>query len=150
MTKLLPGAAHLNTLWQAVSVAADLREMTRTRRTFVFHVPETITFFLRAENADVRIMRWDAPRVEVRTLLEGSFGWRVATDQDEAGVYVVAHRRRLFGDFSSALFDVVVPRETHLLLKLDNGRVSMEHVNGTLHVPPPHHERVEYLLPAGE
>ena len=148
MTKLLPGTARLNTLWQAVRVAADLRDMTRARRTFVFHVPTSITFFLRAENADVRIFRWDAPRVEVRTLLEGSFGWRVATDQDEAGVYVVAHRRRLVGEFSSALFDVVVPHDTHLVLKLDNGKVSLAHVNGTLHVPPPHHEKIEYLLPA--
>ena len=150
MTKLLPGAARLNTLWQAVSMATDLREITRDRRTYMFHVPESITFFLRAENADVRIMRWDVPRVEVRTLLEGAFGWRVATDQDEAGVYVVAHRRRLVGDFSSALFDVVVPREMHLVLKLDDGRVTMEHVNGILHVPPPHEERIEHLLPVGE
>ena len=150
MTKLLPGTTRLNTLWQAVSVAADLRDMTRTRRTYVFPVPEPVTFFLRAENADVRIMRWDAPRIEVRTLLERSFGWRVATDQDEAGVYVVAHRRKLVGEFSSALFEVVVPHETHLLLKLADGRVSLAHVNGTLHVPPPHHERIEHLLPAGK
>jgi len=150
MTKLLPGPAQLNTLRQAVDMAADLREMTRSRRTLVFHVTEPITFFLRAENADVRIMRWDAPRVEVRALLEGAFGWRMATDQDEAGIYVVAHRRRLLGEFASALFDVVVPRETHLILKLDDGRLTLAHVNGTLHVPPARLEHIEHLLPASE
>ena len=61
MTNLLPGAARLNTLWKAVNAASDLREMTRSRRTYVFHVPESITLFLRAENADIRIMRWDRP-----------------------------------------------------------------------------------------
>lgn len=150
MTNRLPGATRLNTLWRAVNVAAELREISRARHTYVFNTPDPITFFLRADRADVRVVRWDMPRVELRVRLEGAFGWRVATDQDEAGVYVVAHRRRLVGEFSSALFDVAVPQATHLVLKLDDGRVTLEHVHGSLQVPPPTTEPAQYRLPAGE
>ena len=146
----LPGSQHLNTLWQAVNVATEIREFTRKRQTFVFNTQNAITFFLRAEKADVRVVRWRIPRVEVTVRLEGSFGWRIATDQDESGVYVVAHRRRVVGEFSSALFQVVVPEDAHLMLKLDNGRVTLDHVNGTLNIAPPDAAPAPYLLPSGE
>lgn len=146
----IPGTQHLNTLWQAVKTASEIREMTRTRRTYVFHTFGPITFFLRAENVDVRVVRWDIPRVEVSVMLEASFGWRIAADQDESGVYVVAHRRKVIGELSSAQFHVVVPQDTYLSLKLEKGRVMMEHINGTLQVPPPTPEAVYHLLPSGE
>ena len=146
----LPNSQHLNTLWQAVNVATEIREFTRKRQTFVFNTQNTITFYLRAEKADVRVVRWQIPRVEVTVRLEGSFGWRVAADQDESGVYVVAHRRRVVGEFSSALFQVVVPEDAHLMLKLENGRVTLDNINGTLNIAPPDAEQTPYLLTSGE
>ncbi|MBZ0300170.1 MAG: hypothetical protein K8J31_10530, partial [Anaerolineae bacterium] len=134
MSRQLPGAQHLNVLWRAVNAAAELRELTRTRRTYVFNTSSPITFYLRAEKADVHIARWHLPKVEVTYRLEGSFGWRATAEQDDAGVYVVAHRRWVLGELSSASFAVVVPHDAFLVLKLVDGRVIFEHVEGTLQV----------------
>ena len=150
MTKSLPGIQHLNTLWRAVSTAADLREVARDRRTYVFNTAGPITFYLRAEKADVRIVRWQMARVEVNLRLEAAFGWRVAAEQDENGVYVVAHRRRVIGELSSAVFAVAVPDDAHLAIKLEDGRVTLDDVVGLLEIPPPMREKSPYLLPKGE
>jgi hypothetical protein len=150
MTKSLPGIQHLNTLWRVVNVAADLREVARDRRIYVFNTAGPITFYLRAEKADVRIVRWQFARVEVSLHLEVAFGWRVAAEQDENGVYVVAHRRRVIGELSSAVFAVAVPQDTHLVLKLEDGRVTLDDVAGLLEIAPPVPEKRPYLLPKGE
>ncbi len=138
---------RLNLLWQAVSVAGELRDIATERRTFVFNTLGATTFYLRAERASVQIMRWSLPRIEVRAIFRQAFGWQVATDQDTAGVYVVAHRRRLVGTASSALFEVAVPQETYLILKLQAGQVALEDVDGTLHLPPVTGEDTLRLLP---
>ncbi len=136
MNERLPGIPKLNALWRAVELAAELRELPRDRRTLVFNTQGPITFYLRAENADVRIVRWNRPRVEVSLRLEAAFGWRLMADQDEAGVYVVAHRRRMLGKLSSAAFSIIVPDDAYLALRLQDGRVALEHVTGTLEIPP--------------
>jgi hypothetical protein len=134
--KYLPDPQNLNKLWQLVSTAGELAELTRDRRTYVFHTQGPITLYLRAENAHVSVARWALPRVEVKVRLEGKFGWRMAAEQDDAGVYIAAHRRPVVGELSSALFTLAVPHDTYLLLKLAGGRVTWENVSGTLHVPP--------------
>jgi len=127
---------HLNTLWQAVNVASSVTELARHTQTFHFGVRGAVTFYLQAENVEVRIFRWTEPKIEVTAQLQAAFGWRLGTDQDEAGVYVVARRRLVVGTLSSAVFKVLVPRDTYLMLKLADSRVVLEHLDGTLHVPP--------------
>lgn len=141
---------NLDKLWQAVSIASDLRDLTRHKQTYYFQTVGPITFYLRAENAEVQIMRWALPKVEVSVFLQAAFGWRLVTDQDEAGVYVVAKRRRVVGELSSAMFAVIVPDDAFLMLALEDGRVVIEHVSGTLHVPPPDAHGTYKLLPAGK
>lgn len=140
----------LNSLWQVVNAASEITSLTRHTQTYYFSTLDPITFYLRAENADVRVMRWALPKVEVTATLQASFGWRVATDQDEAGVYVVAKRKAVLGKMSSGLFSIVVPEDAYLVLKLDDGRVSLEHVTGTLQVPPVNAESIYHLLPSGQ
>ncbi len=140
---------HLNTLWQAVSAVSELKDMTRHRQTYYFSTIGPITFYLRAENATVQIMRWDMPKVEVAVTLNGSFGWRIATDQDDAGVYVVARKRSVIGGFSSADFNIVVPHNALLMLDLSDGQVTLDHITGTLEIPPTRAESTIQLLPSG-
>ncbi|MGQ9889294.1 MAG: hypothetical protein ACUVSX_12500 [Aggregatilineales bacterium] len=128
---------RLTTLWQTVSAVVELSEIARSRQTYYFSTLGPITFFLKAEQAEVRVRRWAQPRVEVTVTLQAAFGWRVATDQDEAGVYVVAKRRPLVGSLARAAFDVLVPHDAYLDLRLDGGRVVLEGVRGALQVPPP-------------
>lgn len=139
----------LNTLWQLVSTVSDLRSMIRHTRTYYFSTIGPVTIYLRADAAEVRIMRWALPKVEITAILEGSFGWRVATDQDDAGVYVVARRKPLVGRMSSAAFSLVVPHDAHLMLNIDDGRVVLEHMNGTLHIPAAAPAPDQYLLSSG-
>lgn len=127
----------LNTLWQAVSAVSTLREFTRHERTYYFAVQSPpVTFYLAADNATVQIIRWPRPLIEVTTSLQGSFGWRIATEQDEAGVYMAAKRRNVVGGLSSARFEARVPMDTYLVLRLENGALFMDNVNGLLRIPP--------------
>jgi hypothetical protein len=127
---------HLNTLWQAVNVASSVTELARQSQTYHFGVSGTVTFYLQAENAEVNVTRWNESKIEVTAQLQAAFGWRVATDQDEDGVYIVAHRRPVVGTLSRAKFSVFVPHDTFLIFKLNDGQVTLEHVSGTIHVPP--------------
>lgn len=127
---------RLAALWQTVRAFAELSAMARSRQTYYFSTLGPITFFLQSEQAEVRVRRWTQPRVEVTVTLQAAFGWRVVTDQDEAGVYVVAKRRPLVGSLGRAVFDARVPHDAYLDLRLDDGRVVLEGMRGALHVPP--------------
>lgn len=139
---------HLNTLWQVVNAASDLRDMTRKRQTYHFSTIGPVTFYMQAANAEVQIMRWNLPKIEVGVLLQASFGWRVVTDQDEAGVYVVAKRRKLIGGIANAAFQIIAPADAFLVLKLEQSRLVMEQVNGVFNIPPASESNTVALLPA--
>jgi hypothetical protein len=136
---------RLNTLWQVVNAtanaAASVRDITQHTKQYTFALPNlATTFYLQAENAVVHIRRWDRPLIEATVRLQGAFGWRIATDQDDAGVYIAAKRRPLVGTFvgnlASATFDVTLPAQVYLMLKLEPGSLFLDHLNGTLHIPP--------------
>jgi hypothetical protein len=127
---------HLNTLWKAVNAASVVTELARQSQTYHFAVNGPMTFYLRAEQATVRVIRWTQPRIEVEVQLQAAFGWRLATDQDEAGVYLVAKRRAVVGGLSRATFSIFAPHTTYLILKIEDGQIILEHVSGTFHVPP--------------
>jgi hypothetical protein len=130
---------HLNMLWQFVNAASTVSELARQSQTYRFGVMGPITLYLRAENAVVQVSRWQQPMVEISAQLQAAFGWRIVTDQDEAGVYFVAKRRMVVGGLSRAVFRVNVPWDTYLLLNLRNGHVLLEDVDGTLNITPQDH-----------
>ncbi|MDX1993228.1 MAG: hypothetical protein SF029_12620 [bacterium] len=127
---------RLNSLWQIVNAASTVRDMAQTTRTYHFTIAENATFYLRAEHADVKVIRWSRPVVEVMVRLQAAFGWRVAVEQDEAGVYMAAARRTVVGGLSSARFEVRVPYTAYVVLRLEPGSVQLDNVNGVLNLPP--------------
>jgi hypothetical protein len=127
---------RLNSLWQAMDAVSAVTELARQSQTYHFNVAANTTFYLRAEQAEVKIIRWPQLKIEVLTMLQAPFGWRLATDQDDAGVYVVARRRMVVGSIASAAFSVLVPTDTYLILKLTDCRLVLDGVDGTLHIPP--------------
>jgi hypothetical protein len=135
----------LNTLWQIVNAASTVRDIAQHTRSYNFAVSGPVTFYLRTENADVYVFRWARPMIEVMTKLHGAFGWEVAADQDEAGVYVAARRRSVVGGLSSARFEVRVPADTYLILNLQGGSLNLGSIDGTLHIPPPGEDGVTTL-----
>ena len=127
---------HLNTLWQVVNAASTVADFTRQSQTYTFPVNGAVTVYLQAEQSEIRLVRWGLPKVDVFVQLQAAFGWRVATDQDADGVYVVAKRRMLVGSMSKATFTLTVPQDAYLILKLSGSSLLINDVNGELHVPP--------------
>ena len=127
---------HLNTLWQVVNAASTVADFARQTQTYTFPVIGPVTVYLQAEQAEIRLVRWTQPKVDVFVQLQATFGWRIATDQNADGVYVVAKRRMLVGGMSRATFTLTMPENAYLILKLRESSVLMADVNGTLHVPP--------------
>lgn len=127
---------RLNSLWQVLDAASAVTDIARRTQTYSFNVVPPITLYLQAENCEVRLMRWTEGRVEVTAQMQVHFGWRLVTDQDDSGVYVVAKRRPVVGNLASAVFTVVVPESTYLVFKLTSGQIKFEHVNGTIEISP--------------
>ena len=127
---------HLNTLWQVVNAASAVADFARQSQTYTFSVNDPVTVYLQAEQAEIKLVRWGQPKVDVFVQLQVAFGWRIATDQNADGVYVVAKRRMLVGSMSKATFTLTVPYQAYLILKLHESSLLIADVDGTLHVPP--------------
>lgn len=132
--------ARLTSLWNTVNnatgTASQLLEITHRSHTYHFNVlPDfPLTFYVQTEKAEVRIFRWNRPQIELTIKLQMPFGWRVATEQDDAGVYVAARRKPVVGRLSTGLFEAFVPEHTYLVLKCAESGVYLGNVEGTLHV----------------
>lgn len=128
---------HLDTLWKVLNSASTVRDLAQETRVYEFAVAAPTTFYLHTEQAQVQITRWSQPRIRIRATLQAGFGWRMRTDQDEAGVYLVARRRMVIGGIARARFDIHVPDVTHLALKLTDSRLTLDGLSHTLHIPAP-------------
>lgn len=128
---------NLNRVWQLVNAASSVRDMTQQSKTYHFKVAPPITFYLQTEHAEIRVSRWLQPEIEVTVKLIASFGWRVAAEQDEAGVYVAAKRLPVIGAMGSASFEVMLPSDTYLIFRLEGCALRLEDLTGEIHVPPP-------------
>src|SRR5688500_10795981 len=117
---------RLNKLWQFANTASQVVELARSSETFRFNVEAAATFFLHTAHAEVRVSRWALPHIEVTAQLQAPWGWRVESEQDEAGVYFVARRRPVVGSLAGAVFSVSLPNETHAILKLEEGRLLID------------------------
>ncbi len=126
---------HLNTLTQLVNAASTVAELARTSQTYSFNVGAGATCYVHADGGEVRISRHDAAQVVISAVLQAPFAWRVAAEQDEAGVYFVALRRPVVGAMAGASFTVTVPRDAHLTLKLERTRLAIENVSGVIELP---------------
>ncbi|MGJ3239495.1 MAG: hypothetical protein ACFE0Q_12365 [Anaerolineae bacterium] len=142
--KALP-MQQLDTLWKMITVAGNVRDLAQERKTYQFTVQPPTTLYLHTEHAVVQVRRWHHPKIEVRTILDVRFGWRMVTDQDEAGVYVIAKRRTVVGSMARGEFTIHVPIDTHLILKIEHGALLLDNLNATLHVPPPIGGETVYL-----
>ncbi len=123
---------HLNTLNQLVQAASSVAEFARASQSYRFPVSAPTTFYLHVSNADVRIIRRADVIAEVAATLQAPFAWRVASDQDDAGIYFVAHRRPLVGALAGASFTITVPPATYLILKREGVRLTLDEMNGTV------------------
>lgn len=132
----LRGALLRRSLESVLSVGADAAAAA-TAKSFrqVFTVQPPITVYVRASHAEVTILRGAPHNVSLEADLHASFGWEFATDQDEAGVYIVARRKPIVGALSWAKFSLTVPLGAHLALNLTPGSVHLAQIDGKLILP---------------
>lgn len=102
----------------------------------VFPVRPPVTVFVRASQCQVTVHYHDLDHVELYASLYAGFGMRLVVEQDDAGVYVVARRRRLLGLLSRCEFTITVPAYCHLAFNLTPGTVRLQDLNGPLEIPP--------------
>lgn len=136
---------QLDTLWKVISAAGTVRDLAQERKTYQFTVTPPTTLYMHTEHAVIHVRRWHSPKIEIRTVLDVRIGWRVQTDQDESGVYLVAKRRTVVGSMARGEFTVHVPYDTHLILKVEHGAILLDNVNATLQIPPPVDSDTVYL-----
>lgn len=127
---------HLNTLTQLVNAASSVVELARSSQSYVFNVAGSATCYVHVRDGEVRIARHTAPQIEIAAQIQAPFAWRVAAEQDEAGVYLVALRRPIVGAVGGASFLITAPEHAYLVLRLEHSRLALEDVNGLIELPP--------------
>ena len=127
---------HFDNVWKALRLAGAARELAIETRRLQWEVKTPSTFFLQAEYADIRLSTHDRLEVLAKVELQAGFGWQLATDQDEAGVYIIARRKPLIGSIGRARFDITVPQDLHVSLKLEHCQLCLNDLNTTLEFPP--------------
>ncbi len=102
----------------------------------VFPVQAPVTLFVRGSQCKVTVGYHELDHVEIYASLYAAFGMRLVIEQDEAGVYVVVRRRRLWGVLSRSEVMIRVPFYCRLALNLTPGDVQLQYLHGTLEIPP--------------
>lgn len=135
MLRRFVNAALRRGVQTAVIVTADTAA-SATTKTFIqsFEVNLPTTVYVRASMSEITLRYRPGNRVEVAADLRASFGWELMAEQDDAGVYIVAKRKPLVGQLSSANFDLSVPPGINLMFNLTPGSVRVMNINGKFNV----------------
>lgn len=129
---------NINRLLRLGRAAATIGELTRQKTKIVLPVMNSkSTVYLNTGDAAVRVVRFDHKHIEAELETSPPIAWRTATDYDDNGVYVVLRKRPGFGALATAALNIFVPLDAHLVLKMDGGLVTLDHVRGTLNIAPP-------------
>ena len=121
----------LRKAWQALEIIGAARDLAIDTRRFSWDAA-----YLQAEQADIRLTTHERGTILAKIELRASFGWQLVTDRDEAGVYIIARRKPLIGSVGRARFDITLPADLHVSLKLEHCQVCLVNVNAELDLPP--------------
>ncbi len=126
----------LNKLRGALDLVLSIRDLTIVSRNYQWEVRAPSSFYLEAEFAEVNLSRSEDNQLYVNVRLRASMSWKLTTERDEAGVYVVIRRKPLIGNIGRARFNVRVPRGVHISLQLENSLLCLNDLVRTLDLPP--------------
>lgn len=126
----------LKSAWKALEIVGAARELAIETRRFNWEVAARTTFFLQAEYADIRLATHERHAVLARLKLQAGFGWQLVTDQDEAGVYIIAKRKPVIGSIGRARFDITLPADARISLKLEKCKLCLDDLSAAFDWPP--------------
>ena len=127
---------HLSSLRSAARVLNAARELAIDTQRYQWDVAAPNTLFLQAEQSDIRLAWHAQPRIVAKIQLRAGFGWQLTTDQDAAGVYVVAVRKPVIGSVGRGNFHLALPRGLHISLKLTQCNLCFADLTASLELPP--------------
>lgn len=118
----------------AVESAVDA--VPKGEQSFVqlFTAAAPLTVYVRASHCHLTVRRHDLPRVELSANLARAFGVELATDQDEAGIYIVARRKPVVGAVARLDLTLTLPPGVHLAFHLTPGDVTFAGLDGLAEV----------------
>ncbi len=127
---------RLNSLTQVVSAASSVADIARKAVQYRFMVTPAMTLYVHIAGGSADIQRIDGNIVEISATLQAPFAWRIAAEQDDAGVYFVALRRAVMGGIASASFMLYVPQDIHVILRFEEADFTLSNISGTIELPP--------------
>ena len=127
---------HLGNIAKAARLLHLARDLAVESQRFRWDVAIPSTLFLQAEQSDIRLAFHDQPRILAQAELRAGFGWQLTTDQDAAGVYVVALRKPVIGSIARGKFTFHCPRGIYLSLKLKQCQLRFDDMTASLDLPP--------------
>ena len=126
---------NLDNLWKALKLVGAARDLVFETRRFSWETAARTTLYLEAEHADIRLASHDQREILASIELQAGFGWQLATDQDLAGVYIVARRKPLIGALGRGKFDIIAPADLHISLKLLDCQLCLDEFSASLDFP---------------
>ncbi len=126
---------RLNSLTQVVSAASTVADIAHKSVQYRFMVTSSMTLYVHIAGGTARLQRTDGNIVEIDAALQAPFAWRVASEQDDAGVYFVALRRAVVGGIASATFTLHVPQNIYIILKLEDADFMLSNISGMIELP---------------
>ncbi len=127
---------QLDSLRTALRLVGSMRDFALETRQFQWQAGAPNTFFLSAQQADIRLASHESERILATIRLQAGFGWQLSTDQDAAGVYIIARRKALVSGIARARFDIKLPRGLHVSLKLERCRLCLDNLDLDLEFLP--------------
>ncbi|MDZ4765433.1 MAG: hypothetical protein SGI73_12850 [Chloroflexota bacterium] len=133
----------------ASSAASAVTDAVRRGEQLRFTVSAGAALYLHAEHADVSVTRTAATSanapltITIDARWQPPFAWRLVTEQDDAGIYIVAMRHRVAkwmgsvtGGLTTMRLDVSAPLGVAILLRLEGARVTLDNMSGVIELPP--------------
>ncbi len=127
---------HLGNLWKAANLLNAARELAVETQGFQWDITTPNTLFVQAEQSNIRLALHDQPQILAKVELRSGFGWQMTTDQDDAGVYIVAKRKPVIGSIARGKFHFTLPRGVHISLKLTQCQLCFDDLTASLDLPP--------------
>ena len=127
---------HLGNIWKAARLLNSARDLAVETQRFHWDVRTPSTLFLQAEQSDIQLALHDQPQILAKIELRAGFGWQLTTDQDAAGVYIVAVRKRVIGSIARGKFHFSLPRGVYISLQLKQCRLGFDNLTASLDLPP--------------
>ncbi len=127
---------NLSKLRGALDLLGSIRDLTVVSRQYQWEVQTPSSFYLEAEYAEINLARADNNHLHVSVKLRASMSWKLVTERDDAGVYIVAKRKPLIGNIGRARLHVRVPHGVHISLQLQCCVLCLDELVSRYDLPP--------------